>query len=38
MKKRLLSGLLALVLVLSLVPFGTLAEDVTTPDESVCIV
>lgn len=35
MKKRLLSGLLALVLVLSLVPFGTLAEDVTTPDESV---
>lgn len=35
MKKRMLSGLLALVLVLSLVPFGTLAEDVTTPDESV---
>ena len=35
MKKRLFSGLLALVLVLSLVPFGTLAEDVTVPDESV---
>ncbi len=34
MKKRLLSALLVLSMVLSMVPFGALAEDVTEPVET----